>query len=94
MDETKTQEGKEKEQGATEENTGEGTKSEADAKIEQLNADTERINQAVAENENAKARQKMSGIADAGQKAVKPEETDKEYNDRIEQEISEGQHND
>lgn len=61
-------------------NHGEGDKSEVDEKVEQLNADTERINQAIAENENAKARQKLSGVAEAGRPTEKPkEETPAEY---------------
>jgi len=65
------------------ENTDDGVKSEADIKVEQLNADTERINKAIAENENAKARDKLSGRADAGQASIKKEETPKEYSDRV-----------
>jgi len=64
----------------TEKDIGEGGKSETDDKIEQLNADTERINKAIAENENAKARQKLSGTAEAGLKPTKEKElTDIEY---------------
>lgn len=68
----------------TTEDNADGGKSETDKKVEQLNADTERINQAVAENENAKAREKLGGTSEAGQAAVKPaEETAEEYSDRI-----------
>ena len=91
MDEEKT----ETEEGAesTAENTDEGSKSEADKEVERLNADTERINKAIAENENAKAKEKLGGVAEAGQVAEKKEETPKEYNDRIDKEMSEGKHN-
>jgi len=90
-DEEKTNEEPE----APTEDNADGGKSEADKKVEQLNADTERINQAIAENENAKARQKLGGVAEAGQSPEKPkEETPKEYNDRIDKETSEGKHDD
>ena len=58
----------------------EGDKSTADEEVAKLNADTERINKAIAENENAKARQKLGGFTDAGQQPVKKEKiSDKEY---------------
>ena len=41
------------------------------------------------------ARQMVGGETEGGQEPVKPkEETPKEYNDRIEKELSEGKHND
>ncbi|NHZ84434.1 MAG: hypothetical protein GWP19_00960 [Planctomycetia bacterium] len=82
MDEEQTNE-KEATEG-TEENTGERSKSETDIKVEHLNADTERINQAIAENENARARQKLGGLAEAGSVKEKPkEESNKEYVDKL-----------
>jgi len=61
-----------------------GDKSEADKEIERVNAETERINKAIAENDNAKARQKMGGVTVAGQQAEKPKaETPKEYARRV-----------
>jgi len=57
--------------------TGDGVQSEADKQVEQLNADTERINKAIAENENAKATQKLSGVAEAGQTAKVETEDEK-----------------
>ncbi len=73
--------------------TEEGIQSAADEKVKRLNADTERINQAIAENENAKARQKLSGVTEAGQSPEKPkEETPHEYRQRIEKELVEGKH--
>ena len=75
MDEEEQQTGED-----AEEDTGEGIQSAADEKVKQLNADTERINQAIAENENAKARQKLSGVAEAGiVKEKKKEVSDIEY---------------
>ena len=59
MDETENQE-------STPDNSGEGFQSETNKKVEELNADTERINKAIAENENAKARQRLGGVAEAG----------------------------
>jgi len=64
MDEENKEENKEE---PTPDNSGEGVQSETDKRIAELNADTERINLAIAENENAKARQKSSGVAEAGQ---------------------------
>ena len=62
---------------ATSEDAGEGSEPTADEKVKQLNEDTERINQAIAENENAKARQRLGGIAEAGSQPVKESEEDK-----------------
>ena len=45
--------------------------------VEELNAETERINRAIAENENAKARQKLAGVSEAGTEE-KPEFSDEE----------------
>ena len=39
------------------------------------------------------ARKAVGGVTEAGQPAEKKEETPKEYNDRIEKELSEGKHN-
>ncbi len=73
------------------EGTGKGDESAADEKVKQLNADTERINKAIAENENAKARQKLGGVTEAGQVQEKPkEETPKEYRTRVEKEMAQG----
>lgn len=86
MDETK-QEDKSKEEEKSKEpadDSDKGVQPETDEQVKQLNTDTERINKAIAENENAKARQKLSGVADAGQTAVKKEETPVEYKNRIE----------
>ena len=63
--------------------TGEGDKPETDEKIERLNADTERINKAIAENENAKAREKIGGITAGAQPEEKKELTPKEYAESI-----------
>ena len=73
------------------ENAKDGVQSAADKQVEQLNADTERINQAIAENENAKAREKLGGTTEAGKPKEKPvEETDHEYRLRIEKEMATG----
>ena len=70
MDETENQE-------STPDNSGEGFQSETNKKVEELNADTERINKAIAENENAKARQRLGGVAEAGQTAKVESEDEK-----------------
>lgn len=69
-----------KKEGA-DEDADKGDKSEADKKVEQLNADTKRINQAIAENENAKARQKVGGVTENAPIPDKKKEevSDKEY---------------
>lgn len=54
-----------------------GVQSEADKKIAELNAETERLNKAIAENENAKARARLGGVSDAGQAKPTDEETKK-----------------
>ena len=73
----------EKKEEQTTADTGKGNEPSTDEKIEQLNADTERINKAIAENENAKAREKMGGITSGAQPEVKKELTLKEYADSV-----------
>ena len=80
MMDDKTEEEKRKKPEESAGGSEEGVQSEADKKVEQLNADTERINKAIAENENAKARQKLGGITEAGQQPVKEKEiSDEDY---------------
>ena len=68
----------------TAENTSEGNESKTNDEVEKINADTERINKAIAENENAKARQRLGGITEAGKAPEKPkEETPQEYAERV-----------
>ena len=82
MDEEKTTE--EDKPADSKEDSTEGSKSKADEKIEQLNADTERINKAIAENENAKAREKLGGESLGYTKPPeKKPETDEEYVERF-----------
>lgn len=52
---------------------GKGDKSETDVEVKRLNANTERLKKAVAENEQAKALASLSGKSEAGQ--VMKEET-------------------
>ena len=64
--------------------TGEGIQSETDKKVAALNADTERINRAIAENANAKARQMLGGQSEAGQQVPeKKEDTPAEYTAKV-----------
>lgn len=58
---------------------GKGDKSEALKEIERINAETEKLNKAIAENENAKARQKAGGITEAGQQPPKPKTEDEKW---------------
>ena len=66
---------------------GEGDKPKENEEVERLNAETERINKAIAENENAKAREKLGGVTTAGNKIEEPKkltetEAAKEYIDK------------
>ena len=76
---------KETEEKKPAEDTGEGDKSEADKKIEQLRAKTERLNKALAANEQAVAEAKLAGVTDAVEQppVEKKEETPAEYKDRV-----------
>ena len=67
-----------------------GTKSKATEEVERLNEDTERINKAIADNDNAKAREKLAGVSTLKQPKENKEETDKEYRARINKELAEG----
>ena len=66
MDEEKTQSPQESPEGKEEKTTAE--------KIANLNAETESLNKAIAENENAKAKAMLGGTADAGQPKPTAEE--------------------
>ena len=65
-----------------------GNKSEADLEIERLNADTERINKAIAENERVKALQQAGGISEAGSKTLTQEESETKEAKELADEIS------
>ena len=56
----------------TDDKPKEGVQSETDKKIEQLNTSTERINEAIAENKNAKARENLGGGSEGGTEPSKP----------------------
>lgn len=87
MDEEETK-GKEEEKAApgTEQSAAgdneKGDKPKADEEVKRINVDTERIKKAIAENENAKARAKLGGVALAEKPAVKKELSDAEYYDK------------
>ena len=65
IDEVK-KEGKDKQ---TPEGTGDRNNYSANPEIERINADTERIEKAIADNANARARLELGGDTEAGQKA-------------------------
>ncbi len=73
MDEKK----EEIEEEPTEQPSPNGFQPGTNERVEQLDAETERINQAISENENAKAREKLGGETEAGVE-TKPEFTDEE----------------
>lgn len=82
VDEQKTEEGTKQTEAVKD--SGDRLKSEADKEIERINADTERINKAFAENENAKARSRLGGVTDAGKpEEVKAKITNKEYSQSV-----------
>lgn len=95
-DETKTQEEKAEEQRADEEAKKKGLDTSGSKRTEEIEerkrlADIEKETLDL-EAEN-KIRRQADGVAEAGKsQADKKEETPKEYNDRIEKEISEGKH--
>lgn len=93
VNEKENNEGKEKTD--TGENTGKGDKSEAVKETERLNSESEELEKARARNDAVMARKAQGGDIDSGQvKEPTKEETPKEYNDRIEKELSEGKHDD
>ena len=62
-----------------------GDERETDEEIERLNANTERLNQAIARNDEAKAKARLGGRSEAGQevKEVTQEDKDKEDVDKM-----------
>ena len=102
MDEKDKKETEEEEgEKETDADTETGNKSTTPDVVKQANAAAERLEKANEERarllgreENIMARQALGGKSEAGQKVEKKEETPKEYNDRIEKEISEGKHDD
>ena len=69
--------------------TGEGgDKPTADEEIRKLNADTERINKAIAENEKAKAQARLGGLSEAGSKSLTKEESETKEAQKLADEIS------
>ena len=85
---------KDKEKEPTSSDSGKGDKSELVKQTEQANLAAERLEKAKEELEAAEAKRRLDGGSEAGQPQEKKEETPKEYNDRIEKEISEGKHDD
>lgn len=66
-----------------------------DESIERRNRVCEREEKILAQKDANRAREAVSGELDAGSKLVeKKEESPKEYNERINKEISEGKHDD
>ena len=64
--------------------SGDRDKSPADIEIERVNADTERIEKAIADNANAKARLKLGGDTEAGQPTIEVSEDQKKIDDAVE----------
>ena len=61
-----------------------GDEQKTEEQVKLVNAETERINKAVADHEKAKAVAKLSGVADAAiEKPKEPEETPEEYANKI-----------
>jgi len=61
-----------------------GNESETNREIKRINSETERLNKAIAENENVKARAKLAGVtAGAPQTEEVKEETPQEYAKKV-----------
>ena len=102
MEDKQTDETKEADKGADDkpDNTKEGDKPESNTLVDDTNLASKRMEDATeaarkerVEAERSYAQIKLGGVTEAGQPAEKKEETPKEYNDRIEKEMSEGKHN-
>ena len=65
----------------------------ADEIAERQKRENDRKEKLIERDEALQARKAVGGVTEAGQPAEKKEETPKEYNDRIEKELSEGKHN-
>ena len=89
-EENKDKQGEEK----TTDDKDAGDKSELSKQTDAANAAAERMEKATEEFKAAEAKARLGGVTEAGQTQEKKEETPKEYNDRIEKEISEGKHDD
>ena len=62
----------------------EGVQPEPNKEVERLNTETEGINKAIAENENAKGRERIAGVAQGGKTEEAPTpETDEEYTEKF-----------
>lgn len=100
MEETENNETKEVKEESTTKDTNEGvldkTISEldrADQIAERQKRENDRREEILTREESLAARKAVGGETEGGQEAPKPkEETPKEYNDRIDKEISEGKH--
>lgn len=66
-------------------NTDDGDKSEAQKQIDRINAETERLNKATAEYEQAKAKAKLGGITSFPAEVPKlsPKEKAKQYGQKV-----------
>ncbi len=88
MEEEKTnEEAKKVDEGTTTPADEGGNKSEADIEVERLNADTERINKAIAENKHAKAQAELGGVSEAGSKMLTKEESESKKAEDIAEDI-------
>jgi len=96
--EQKTNEKEEPENSVTTENDGDkpqevGLIDKANSAAERLEKANKKQEELILRQEEITAKQMLSGRADAGQTSEKKEETDKEYSDRIDQEIRDGKYN-
>lgn len=65
----------------------------ADRIAERQKKENDRREEILTREENLAARKRVGGVTEAGQQPVKKEETDKEYSERIDQEIRDGKYN-
>jgi len=101
MDEESKKEDKKEEPKATAENNDVGSEPKSTQLIDDANLAAKRLEEAnkakkelLDREEKLQANAALGGTAGGRQEVVKKEESPKEYNDRIDKEISEGQHDD
>ncbi len=100
MDEEEKKKPEENKQEVTDGDSDKGDKSQSSTLVDDTNLASKRLEEATKEakeerlaREESYSKMKLGGGSEGGQVAEKKEETPKEYNDRIDKEISEGKHN-
>lgn len=81
MDEQETDEGDKKVE--TTPNTDDGSKSETAKDTERIRAETDELNKAIAEKEQAEARAKLGGVSSGNSEPKEEEQSDKDFVNEI-----------